>query len=281
MLDDQTLDRSTVWDQRQSLAAQPEPAGWSDPGPLLIRFRTGAKTFIEQLLMVGGAVLLYFAVRGLTQGDEAAAIAHGLDLLRFESFFGLDLESGFQNSIIDNTNLVTLANWIYIWGHWPAIVVTLTWLYRNNPVEFRLLRNAIFASGAIGLIIFMSYPVAPPRLLDSGMIDTIAEQSASYRVLQPPSLVNKYAALPSLHVGWNLLVGLAIIRVAGNWPLRLVGVLSPLAMIAAVILTANHFVLDAVAGTLVALAGLTIAGSLLSPARTVSCTISHPRTTRE
>lgn len=209
-----------------------------------------------QIVLIGGAVLLYFAVRGQTQGSETAAVAHGLDLLRFEQSLGLAVEADLQQSVLDSRWLVTAMNWIYIWGHWPIITVTLVWLYRTRRLDYLLLRNALFASGAIGLVIFIFYPVAPPRLLPDGFVDTVTELSTSYRVLQPPSLVNKYAALPSLHVGWNLLIGIAIFRTRVNVWARVFGVVSPILMVAAVVLTGNHYLIDGVVGATVALVGL-------------------------
>ena len=89
------------------------------------------------------------------------------------------------------------------------VAVTLLVLYLHRRPIYLRLRNAMFISGAAGLVVFATYPVAPPRLLDGGpFVDTVTTWSNSYRVLQPPSLVNKYAAVPSLHVGWNLLVGI-------------------------------------------------------------------------
>ena len=177
-----------------------------------------------QIMLIGLAALLYFAVRGITEADPVVAIDHGHDVLRFESRLGLDAEASLQNRIIDRQWLVTIVNWIYIWGHWPAIAGTLLWLQRTRRTEYLNLRNALFISGAIGLVIFTLYPVAPPRLLGTDQfIDTVTEFSTSYRVLQPPSLVNKYAALPSLHVGWNLLVGLFIWRHAKQPAVRALG----------------------------------------------------------
>ena len=107
-----------------------------------------------------------------------------------------------------------------------------------------------------------SYPVAPPRLLGGDLVDTVSKYSTSYRVLQPPSLVNKYAALPSLHVGWNLLVGVFVWRNASTPLMRTLGGVSPALMITAVVLTANHYIVDAVAGSGLAPFGLWIAGQL-------------------
>ena len=107
--------------------------------------------------------------------------------------------------------LVTLANWVYIWGHWPVTAVSAAWLFRHRPEAYRLVRTAIFVSGAIGMIIFLGYPVAPPRLAGSGS-PTRSRALDAYRALQPPSLMDRYAALPSLHFGWDLLVGLTLAR---------------------------------------------------------------------
>ncbi len=84
----------------------------------------------------------------------------------------------------------------------------------------------------------------------------MSEQSLAYRVLQPPAFVNQYAAMPSLHAGWDLLVGLAIAGAAGSLWLRVAGYLLPVLMVAAVILTGNHYLVDVVAGLALALIGL-------------------------
>ena len=87
------------------------------------------------------------------------------------------------------------------------------------------------------------------------MIDTVTESSTAYRVLQPPALVNQYAAMPSLHLGWNLLVGIAIVTTATRLGLKVIGLVLPVLMAIAVIVTANHDVLDVVAGLIFVLLG--------------------------
>jgi hypothetical protein len=213
-----------------------------------------------QLGLVLGAILVYFGVRGITEGSITPAIAHGQDILHVERAFSIDIEGHVQSFVTGHRWLTTLANWIYIWGHWPVIAATLIWLFHTRRDEYLLLRNAMFVSGAIGIVIFATFPVAPPRLLpDSGYVDTVTDLSRSYRVLQPPALVNHYAAMPSLHVGWNLLVGIAVVRVARPRALRWVGVASPLLMAFAVVATANHYVLDPIVGSVIALVGFLVA----------------------
>jgi membrane-associated phospholipid phosphatase len=84
----------------------------------------------------------------------------------------------------------------------------------------------------------------------------VTEESSAYRALQPPGLTNQYAAFPSLHAGWNLLVGIVLFLAFAHFALRVFAILSPVLMALAVVLTANHFVLDVAAGYAVVLVGL-------------------------
>ncbi len=202
------------------------------------------------------AVLAYFAIRGLTEGATADALRNASRVVRLEQLLGIHLEEQLQALILGSHTLVTLANWVYIWGHWPFIAAVATWLVLTHPSEYRALRNAFLVSGSAGLVVFALFPVAPPRLFDPDLVDTVTEHSRSYRVLQPPALVNQYAAMPSFHFGWNLLIGLGIIRCSRKAWVKGIGVAAPGAMGLATVLTANHFVLDLVVGGLMALAAL-------------------------
>jgi hypothetical protein len=215
-----------------------------------------------ELALVAAAWLTYFGIRALTEGRAGEAMARGRAILRLERDAGLAWEHDAQRLLTDRDWLLDLANWIYIWGHWPVIVVSGLWLFRRHPPAYRRLRDAIFVSGALGLALFALAPVAPPRLLEAGLVDTVTEHSTAYRALQPPALTNVYAAMPSLHFGWDLLVGIALATVAASWWLRCVGVAMPVAMAFAVVTTGNHFVLDVVAGGALALVGLLVATHL-------------------
>jgi hypothetical protein len=228
-----------------------------------------------QALLIGAAALCYFGVRGLTQSDLPDAQANARELVSVERTLGLDWEIWLQDLVIDHSRLVTLANWVYMYGHWPVIAATLAWLFVRAPDRFYLLRNAMFISGAIGLVVFALLPVAPPRLGVLEIVDTITERSSSYRTLQPPGLINRYAALPSLHFGWNLLVGVVLWQATRNRLIRAFAVVMPVAMAFAVVATGNHYVIDVLAGGVVALAGL--AGALALPAVRATPAWARPR----
>jgi membrane-associated phospholipid phosphatase len=218
-----------------------------------------ASWVLQQLAVVVLGIVVYFGVRGQTAGRPSTAVDHAHDLIGFESRLGLNKEKQVQGLLGGREWLVDVGNWVYIWGHWPVIATVMLWLALRHRVMFLRLRNAMICSGSVGLIIFATYPVAPPRLTDLGLIDTVTERSKAYRVLQPPAFVDQYAAMPSLHVGWDLLVGIAVATAASNLVVRWVGALMPVLMAWAVVLTANHYLLDIVAGALLALAGLGVA----------------------
>jgi hypothetical protein len=213
-----------------------------------------ARQLLREAALVNAAILAYFGIRNLTAGNVDTAFANARRLVRLEESLALSWERGIQTSI-DGTWFVTVANWVYIWGHWPVIVATGVTLFVVRRDRYRLLRNAMFVSGAMGFLFFALFPVAPPRLLDLGLIDTVTQQSHAYRALQPPGLTNQYAAFPSLHAGWNVLLGIVLFGTTTHLAVRVFAVLCPLAMVLAVVATANHFVVDVAGGIAVVLAG--------------------------
>ena len=217
------------------------------------------RSVLFEVLVVAGGVVTYFGIRGLTHASPEVAVDHAHDIVALERLLGLDHEQWLQDLVVPSDAMSTFFNWIYIWGHWPVIVATLLWLALRHRTIYLRLRNAMLVSGGLGLIVYTTYPVAPPRLAGLGMVDTVTERSQAYRVLQPPAFVNQYAAMPSLHVGWDLLVGLALAAAAGSVALRTVGRLMPVVMGAATVLTANHYVLDVLVGAAFGLAGWAVA----------------------
>jgi hypothetical protein len=214
---------------------------------------------LEQAGIVALALFVYFRVRGLTESSVGEAQAHARDIVHLEQTLGLNVEANLQGLIAPSETLRTLANWIYIWGHWPAIIATMVWLVWRHREVFLRLRDAMLVSGALGMLVFVTYPVAPPRLAGLGLVDTVTENSHAYRVLQPPAFVNQYAAMPSLHSGWDLLVGISIVTAATTLALKLVGYAMPVLMALAVVATANHYIVDVVAGVSLVLVGHLVA----------------------
>ena len=216
--------------------------------------------FARELLQVAPMILLYFVARGLADVRPERAAANAEKVIGLERALGLFHELSVQALVGRFPPLLDVANWIYIFGHWPVIVTIFVWLAWVHPDRVGRYRDAIVISGTIGIVIFLTFPSAPPRFMPGlGFVDTILLRSRAYRVLQPASLSDLYAAMPSLHVGWNLVMGIALVREARRRGARVFGALMPLAMFFAVVATANHYILDALVGAGLVTASLLVA----------------------
>jgi hypothetical protein len=228
----------------------------------LLTWRPGWKDGAE-ILLLASTLPLYYLVRGQATERVGEAVARGVAIVEFEQGLGIFWEVELQRAILDYDLLVQGLNAFYLYGHLPVIGALALWLYFWHRPQYLLMRNAFLVSGAIGLVFYLNFPTAPPRLLaqhgfDFGLVDTIVEQYDEGRPLTPNFFVNQYAALPSLHFGWNLLVGMALWLATKNILIRAFAVLMPLAMFTDIILTANHYIVDAVAALPVVLVGMAI-----------------------
>lgn len=226
------------------------------------RVRVGgtAGRVARQAVVVVAGVLGYFAVRGVTDANPATALRNAGHVMAAERFLHLDFEVPLQRLVVGHPDLTQALDWIYIFGHWPVIAATLLWLAIRHRDTFVRARNAMLVSGTVGLVVFAAFPVAPPRLADGRLVDTVTRQTHAYRVLQPPAFTDEYAAMPSLHVGWNLLMTLAILGAARATWLRVLAVALTLSMDATVVLTANHYLVDGIAGAALCTAAWHLAG---------------------
>ena len=172
---------------------------------------TGRREFLRELGLVGAAALLYFLVRGAVQDRVAEAFARARALLELEQTLGLAWELAVHEAALSANLVVDLANAVYFWGHMPLLIVLALWLWFRDRATWRWLRAALVVSALLGIVCYVVWPTAPPRLMpELGYIDTLASRAAaSYQAQEVGPFVNPYAALPSLHVGWALLAGVA------------------------------------------------------------------------
>ena len=219
-------------------------------------------------LLLAGAVAVYFLVRSLTTGRAAVAEDNAWFIVELERSLGLFVERDVQAFVLQQDWVVPVFNGIYIYGHWPVIAAVLGWLAWRRRDAFVVYRNVLLVSGLVGMLIVATFPVAPPRLMDLGFVDTVTLHAEAYRVLQPPSLTNQYAAMPSFHVGWDLLVGIALVREGGRTWTRVLGTALPLLMLLTVVVTGNHYLVDAVVGDAIVLATLWVCTAWAGRGRT-------------
>jgi len=212
-----------------------------------------------EIFFIVPAYAAYQFVRGMVGGEAGTAFDNASRVIHIEKQLGIFHEAFLQQLILPKEWMVDLFNYIYVWGHLPVIIGVAFWLYFQHRDRYALFRNAFLISGLIALIGFSTVPLAPPRYMpEFGFTDTIVH-AQSYYVFQNPKIVNQYAAMPSLHFGWDLLVALAIFVNARARAVRILASFMPLLTLGGIVLTANHYFLDAFAGALVAATGVGIA----------------------
>jgi len=151
----------------------------------------------------------------------------------------------------------------YMTLHLGATAVLLVWVHRSHRERFAELRTTLVVATGISLTIYVLYPAAPPRLSGLGFADTVT-QNAHVNLSSDAlgSLYNPFAAVPSLHFGYSLLVGVAVATLAQRRWVRWVGAAYPAFMLFTIVATGNHFIFDAAAGGVVTIAGYLVARSL-------------------
>jgi hypothetical protein len=233
--------------------------GTSLPAGLLARPQRGAVEIAALFSLYG----LYELVRGYGEASASVALHNAKEIVTLERGLGVYVERGVQELAELVPGLPGLLGLAYITLHFLGTTAALIWVYRRHRESFPLVRNTLIASTAVSLVVYILFPVAPPRLAGLGFADTVTHHAGinlSSDLLG--SLYNPYAAVPSLHFGYALLVGMVLVNLGGHRWLRLTGYAYPVAMLAIIIATGNHFVLDAAAGGLAVAIGWTVARRL-------------------
>ncbi|MYQ44822.1 PAP2 family protein [Streptomyces sp. SID4985] len=237
-------------------------------------------TELPLILLVYGC---YSAGRLLARGDVSSAVDHGLAILRIEQLLHLDAEHPLNRLFTREPWIGVPADFWYASLHYLVTPAILVWLFRSHAVRYRAARTWLMTSTFIGLIGFTLLPTCPPRLLHPGhgFTDTMAYYS-SYgwwggQASAPRGMggmTNQYAAMPSLHVGWALFCGVMLWRYGRTSLARVCAVAYPLLTALVVMGTANHYLLDAVAGAAVMGAGLLLTPYVLRAADAVKARLS-------
>ncbi|MEE1803096.1 phosphatase PAP2 family protein [Streptomyces sp. JV176] len=225
-------------------------------GPAERKQRSSARPpLVRELMLVTGLFLVYKLGRLLADGRTGEAF-HNADRVRgWERALGLPGEGGVQGVLLHSETLVQAANTYYAAVHFPATVLFLGWLYWCGPGHYVRARRALATLTGAALALHLLMPLAPPRLLPAtGLVDTARVYGPSVYGPSPATdpMANQFAAMPSLHVGWALMVAVGLIAATrSRW--RWLWLLHPLVTLFVVVGTANHYWLDAiVAGALLA-----------------------------
>jgi hypothetical protein len=231
------------------------PRGWAD--------------LIWQFALFYGVYQGYQVVRGVSEAKAGIAFANADRIIDVERSLGLFFEPALQSLMLNFSWVIDGANWMYVNSHFVVTTTFLAWLYLARNQHFYFVRNMFMVAMLLALVGYLAFPTAPPRLIPSeGFVDTIA----AFTILEQDSnsvslLVNKYAAVPSMHIGFSSMIAVSAFLLVRNRISRWLWAGYPLVVFMVILITGNHFWLDAAAGAAVAATSAVVAHRLLAPRR--------------
>ncbi len=206
----------------------------------------------SEAAVVLGLYGLYELARGLVVGDARDADHHAHRVVALERWLHLFVEANVQHAARALPGLTSLLGTAYLTLHLAVTAVVLLWLHRRRPAAFAIVRTTLLLASALSLVGFLVYPTAPPRLAGIGIADTVSNGHVDLNKGLVSSLYNPYAAIPSMHIGYALIVAASLLLYARRRLVRVLGALYPPFVLLVVVGTGNHFFFDAAAGAMVA-----------------------------
>ncbi|MCI3934087.1 phosphatase PAP2 family protein [Streptomyces sp. AN091965] len=238
----------------------PGPPGAAAVPPVAAAERAAARPpLVRELLLVVGLFLVYKFGRQLANGHTGEALRNAHRVWDAERTLRLPGEGLVQDALLHGGGLVQVANTYYAAVHFPATLLFLVWLYLRRPRHYVWARRVLAVLTAAALALHLGFPLAPPRLLPAAhLVDTAQVYGPSVYAAKPAAdtMANQFAAMPSLHFGWALMLAIGLIAATGSrW--RWLWLLHPLITLLVIVGTANHYWLDALAAA--ALLGIALA----------------------
>lgn len=228
----------------------------------LRRVRTPRRPIlIVELVILAAVYGIYSLIRNNVPDDQARAMANSVHVWSAEQNLSIDFELWLNHTVHAVEWLTVTVNYFYVFLHFVVTGAVLVWLFLGHPGRYRAARTVLAITTALALFGYYLFPLAPPRLLPSGLFyDTVAlhETVGALTSGDLQNLSNQYAAMPSMHAGWSMWCGIAIVLFARRRWVRVLGVLYPLATVLVITATANHYVLDAVGGWATLAAGFAL-----------------------
>jgi hypothetical protein len=214
---------------------------------------------------------LYSLVRNANGANPPGAFPHAEQIISLERALGMYHEETFQDWAMSFRPLIIAANYFYGSLHFVVTIFAGVFLYRRFSDDYPRFRNTLAITTSLALIGFKFYPLMPPRLLPAhhGYVDTLAEDPTiwSFNSGGMQEVSNQFAAMPSVHIAWATWCALALVpRLKPMWA-KVLAALYPVVTLVVIVITANHFILDAVGGWIILAIGWVVASRITRAGR--------------
>ena len=220
-----------------------------------------------ELLVVVALYALYESTRGLVAGRRDIALRHAGDVVSIERSLHMFVEGSITQTAERVSGLTSTLVVLYLGLHLALTGLLLIWLHQRRPHAYPFFRTTLLLVSAVALIGYLTFPTAPPRLsvdlLNSGINGLPVNINKGFI----SDLYNPYAAVPSMHAAYALVLGAALLLQGRHWLIRVAGVAYPPIVVFIVVATGNHFLFDVGAGALVDMLAATAAVLVLRGAR--------------
>jgi hypothetical protein len=229
----------------------------------------GPVDVLRQLVLFCGAYWLYRLVRGLVDGRAAEAFDNAREVIRIEKGLGLFIEPSVNAWATAHSLIGDFASWMYVNSHFAITTLALAWIYLRRNERFYFVRNMFMVAMGLALVGYVALPTAPPRMLPEwGFTDSVqAFTGVDHDTGSTGVLFNPFAAIPSMHVAFSLMLGVTMARMTRRrWAQALWYAYSPVVTFV-VVATANHWWFDGFLGAVVALVSALSAHALFARAR--------------
>jgi hypothetical protein len=220
--------------------------------------RRAARAALE-LAIIAALFHLYRFGRLVGVGREDEAFSHA-DLVRqAEQVLHLPSEAAIQHAVAGFPHVYELANRYYVGLHFPVIIAFMLWSFFGRTREhYTWVRNLLIVQTSLALLIHILFPLAPPRMFPEwGFVDTMAAYGPNAYDGVSAAVANQHAAMPSLHIGWAVLIAVVLARTAPR-PIAVLGALHAAITVFVVVITANHWFLDGIVATALLGVGLVL-----------------------
>jgi hypothetical protein len=227
---------------------------------------------------IGAIAIIYLgyeATRAFIVGNADLAVRHAHQIVGLERTFRIFVEHEVQRAALAVPGLIAVLGFSYLTFHLGLTGAYLLWAYLRRPDTFPLLRTTLLLATALSIIGYIAFPTAPPRLAGLGILDTVSGGHVDLNEGMVHSLYNPFAAIPSMHFGYALIIGVHAVANCRWQVTRVAGALYPAFVLFVIVATGNHFVLDAVAGAFVAIIAA-IAANAITTRRTPTLETSEP-----
>jgi membrane-associated phospholipid phosphatase len=212
------------------------PHGWGD--------------FLLQLAIFATFDIAYELTRSFATGERVTAFHNAYRVVNVERSLHVFHELEIQDWTMRAPGVVLdVANWTYFNCQFTITILFMLWVYSRRNDSFAFIRNVVLTADFIGIVGYIAFPTAPPRMLSRlGFVDTLEATTVNHHSSLISGLANPYAAMPSLHTAYAVLIGVSGVLLSRHLWAKALWSLYPALVVFSILATGNHFILDAVAG---------------------------------